>query len=328
VAALAHGFASFDPSVAISGLICNRVGSPGHLTLLRRALEARPDLGLPVLGGLGKNAAARFPERHLGLVSARQTDLIPAIEAWAAQVESSCDVDALLALARSAPPLAVVEPEGSEPMPKRCRIGVADDAAFHFYYEANLHLLERAGATIVRFSPLTDASPGEVDGVYLGGGYPELYAAELAHNRPMLEALRAHAREGRPIYAECGGLMYLSEAIVTLDGAEHAMLGLVPGRARMMNALQALGYVAVTTRDDSPLGPAGTTFRGHQFRYSTFESPRRPTRYALSIARSGAELAEGYGEGNVLGSYVHAHWASSPQIPERFVESCRATRRA
>jgi cobyrinic acid a,c-diamide synthase len=328
VAALAHGFASFDPNVAVSALICNRVGSPGHLALLRRALAARPGAALPVLGGLGKNAAPRFPERHLGLVSARQSDLVPAIEAWAGQVESSCDVDGLLALARSAPPLTVVETRRSRPMPSRCRIGVADDAAFHFYYEANLHLLERAGATIVRFSPIADASPGDVDGVYLGGGYPELYATELAHNRPMLEALRAHARRGGPIYAECGGLMYLSDAIVTLDGAEHAMLGLVPGKARMTNALQALGYVAVTTRDESPLGPAGTTFRGHQFRYSTFESPRQPARYALNIARSGAELAEGYGEGHVLGSYVHAHWASSPHIPERFVERCLATRSA
>jgi cobyrinic acid a,c-diamide synthase len=325
VAALAHGFASFDPEVSVSGLICNRVGSRGHLALLERALGSRPGLAPPLLGGLRKHGGPRFPERHLGLQTARELELAPAIEAWAEQVESWCDVDGLLALARSAPELGAL-PEISASAAPCCRIGVADDAAFHFYYEANLHLLERAGAELVRFSPLTDASPGDVDGVYIGGGYPELYARELSQNHSMLASLRAHARRGRPLYAECGGLMYLSEAIATLDGAEHEMLGLVPGRARMTSSLQALGYVEAQTRDDSPLGPAGTTFRGHQFRYSCFESPSVPTRYTLTVARSGASLAEGYGQGHVLGSYVHAHWADAPLIPERFVQRCLAAR--
>jgi cobyrinic acid a,c-diamide synthase len=324
VAALAHGFASFDPKVHIAALICNRVGSRGHLTLLERAVAARPGLA-PVLGGLSKNAAPRFPERHLGLSSARELDLGAAVDAWAEQVESWCDVDALLALARAAPELPGPAPAEERPRP-RCRIGVADDNAFHFYYEANLHLLERAGATLVRFSPIADASCGDLDGVYIGGGYPELYARELAQNGPMLESLRAHARRGRPIYAECGGLMYLCDAIATLDGTEHPMLGLVPGRATMTRELQALGYVEVETRDASPIGPAGTRFRGHQFRYSRFESAIDPTRYALSIARSGARTIEGYGQANVLGSYVHAHWADSPDIPEHFVERCVAAR--
>jgi cobyrinic acid a,c-diamide synthase len=322
VAALAHGFASFDPTAPVSGLICNRVGSRGHLTLLERAVAARPGLA-PVLGGLSKNAGPRFPERHLGLHSARELDLAPAIDAWAEQVERWCDVDALLALARTAPALSESTLAEERPTP-RCRIGVADDAAFHFYYEANLHLLERAGATLVRFSPVADASCGDVDGVYIGGGYPELYARELAQNRPMLDSLRAHARRGRPIYAECGGLMYLGDAIATLDGTEHPMLGLVPGKATMTPELQALGYVEVETRDASPLGPPGTRFRGHQFRYSRFESASEPTRYGLSIARSGARAVEGYGQANVLGSYVHAHWADSPHIAEHFVEHCVA----
>jgi cobyrinic acid a,c-diamide synthase len=325
VAALAHGFASFDPEVPVSALICNRVGSRGHLALLERALSSRPGLAPALLGGLAKNAAPGFPERHLGLRSARELDLAPALEAWAEQVESWCDVDGLLALAHSAPALEALAPEPL-PAPARCRIGIADDAAFHFYYEANLHLLERAGAKLVRFSPMTDASPGDVDGIYIGGGYPELYARELASNGSMLESLRAHARRGQPIYAECGGLMYLSEAIVTLDGSEHPMLGLIPGRARMTSQLQALGYVEVATRDESPLGPAGTRFRGHQFRYSRFESPCDRSRYALTITRSGASAEEGYGEGSVLGSYVHAHWASTPHIAEQFVERCSARR--
>lgn len=326
VAALAHGFASFDPDVRVAGLVCNRVGSRGHLELLVRACAARSGLP-PLLGGLTKNPAARFPERHLGLQSAQELDLAPALDAWAREVESGCDVEALIALARSAPPLpASVLAAPAEAT--RCRIGVADDAAFHFYYDANLHLLERAGATLVRFSPLSDAACPDVDGVYIGGGYPELHAGALARNQGMLESLRAHAARGRPIYAECGGLMYLSEAIVTRNGDAHPMLGLVRGRAVMAASLQALGYVEVETRDPSPLGPAGTRFRGHQFRYSRLEGAAEPSRFEMTIARSGARQPEGYGEGNVLGSYVHAHWAESPEIPTRLVERCREAARA
>jgi cobyrinic acid a,c-diamide synthase len=338
VAALAHGFATFDPDVRVHGLICNRVGSRGHLDLLRSALAgpttstASPNArGPSLLGGLGKNAAAPFPERHLGLHTARELDLGSTIEGWADQVESWCDVDGLLALARSAPPLPpapVTARPPASPAAATCRIGVADDAAFHFYYDENLALLERAGATVVRFSPIGDESCGEVDGIYIGGGYPELYARELANNRPMIESLRAHAESGRPLYAECGGLMYLSEGIATLDGSVHAMVGLIPGKAVMSPKLRALGYVEVETRDESPLGPGGTRFRGHQFRYSDFEAPREPTRYALSVARSGERRSEGYGTGNVLGSYVHAHWAETPDIPAHFVERCLAAREA
>jgi cobyrinic acid a,c-diamide synthase len=325
VAALAHGFASFDPELRIAALVCNRVGSRGHFELLERACAARPGLP-PLLGSLRKNAAAQFPERHLGLRTAHELDLAAAVDTWAREVESGCDVDALLALARSAPPLSPPEPLEAPP-PARCRIGVADDAAFHFYYDANLHLLERAGAKLVRFSPLSDAACPDVDGLYLGGGYPELHARELAHNHGMLESLRAHARRGCPIYAECGGLMYLSEAIVTLEGESHPMLGLVRGKAVMASQLQALGYVQVETRDASPLGPAGTRFRGHQFRYSRLEDAAAPDRYDMTIARSGARQAEGYGAGAVLGSYVHAHWAESPDIPMQLVERCVESRR-
>jgi cobyrinic acid a,c-diamide synthase len=326
VAALAYGFSSFDPELRVGALVCNRVGSRGHFELLQRACEARPGLP-PLLGSLRKNAAPAFPERHLGLRTARELDLAAAIDAWAREVESACDVDALLALARSAPDLPPPDARRPAAAP-RCRIGVADDAAFHFYYEANLHLLERAGAELVRFSPLSDAACPDVDGLYLGGGYPELHARELAHNGGMLESIRAHARKGRPVYAECGGLMYLSEAIVTLEGEAHPMLGLVCGKAVMAAQLQALGYVEVQTRDASPLGPAGTRFRGHQFRYSRLEDAAAADRYDMTIARSGARQREGYGAGPVLGSYVHAHWAESPEIPASLVDCCVQSRRS
>jgi cobyrinic acid a,c-diamide synthase len=304
----------------LSGLICNRVGSVGHLELLRRAAS-----GTPVLGGLLKHAAPSFPERHLGLWAATELDLQPSIEAWADQVEAGCDVEALIGLARSAPPLSAPLP-AAPAQSRRCRIGVARDEAFHFYYEANLHLLEQAGAELVPFSPLHDPELGGVDGVYIGGGYPELYAAQLSSNVSLQRCLRALAAEGAPIYAEGGGLMYLSSSIVTLDGSEHPMLGLIDGVARMSDKLQALGYVEVETRTQTPLGPPGTRFRGHQFRYSRFDSPSEPRQYDVRVGRTGLHMNEGYGSGQVIASYVHAHWASNPEIPVAFVASCSQRR--
>ena len=321
VAALAHGFASFEPTVSVRGLICNRLGSPGHLQLVRAACSGSE---VPVLGGLLDAPDAALPERHLGLHAAVASESEPRIERWADAVAAQCDVEALLELARSAPPLGAASAQSEAPAREtRCRIGVAYDAAFHFYYEANLHLLERAGAELVRFSPVHDAGLSGLDGIYIGGGYPELHVEALAANSGMLEALRAHARAGKPIYAECGGLMYLGEAIQTLDERRHAMLGLIRGVACMRNRLQALGYVEVETSDASPLGPAGTRFRGHQFRYSVFETSAAPARYSLRVKRSGELRSEGYGHGPVLGSYVHAHWASNPAIAEAFVAACR-----
>jgi len=322
VAALVQGFDRFEPGVTLGGVICNRIGSPAHLELLRRACPQPP-----VLGGLPKNAVASFPARHLGLHSARELELEPSIEAWADQVEEHCDVPALIELARAAPALSAPAAlpghvsAGAARAP-RCRIAVADDAAFHFYYEANLHLLERAGAELVRFSPLADPTLGDVDGVYIGGGYPELHGTRLAANTSLLERLRELARQGTPFYAECGGLMYLSSAIVAGDGASHAMLGLIEGSATMSPERQALGYVEVETRIDTLLGPAGTRFRGHQFRYSRFDAPAPPAAYSMRISRTGQSLPEGYGSRNVLASYVHAHWASNPGIAAAFVARC------
>jgi cobyrinic acid a,c-diamide synthase len=319
VAALAHGFASFEPSIAVRGLICNRIGSPSHLALLRRACVAPP-----VLGGMIERPELTFPERHLGLRAARELDLESRIEGWADQVEAMCDVPALLELAHAAPPIAADEPMASEQAaPTRCRIGLADDDAFHFYYDENLRLLERAGAELVRFSPLRDRVLPACAGLYFGGGYPELHAAALAANTPMLAAIRAFADAGRPIYGECGGLMYLSRAI-NVDGTAHRMLGLIEGEVVMTERLQALGYVEVETSEATLLGPKGTRFRGHQFRYSRFDTPARAGRYNVARVRTGNVEAEGYGQRNVLGSYVHAHWASNPAIPEAFVASCEA----
>jgi len=317
IAAVGIGLRAFDPALELAGLFANRVGSRGHLELLKQA--CRPHV--PVVGGLLRDEARAFPERHLGLRTA-DADVVPdaLVAAWGAAFAEWNDVDAFLALARRAPPLgaSAVELAASAP---RCRIALARDAAFHFYYDENLARLRALGAELVPFSPIADRALPDVDGVYLGGGYPELHAAALARNESMRASLRAAAARGTPVYAECGGLMYLADAIRTLDGVAHPMLGLVAGTAVMHDKLQALGYVELETQRRTLLGGAGVRMRGHQFRYSTLEGAAGSA-YRVRKRRGGAPFDEGYGAGNVLGSYVHVHFASNPLVAESFVAAC------
>lgn len=323
IAALAKGFSTFDPDLQISGLICNRLGSRGHLDLLRKATEGKP----PVLGGLPKEAALAFADRHLGLHSAdRETVPEDVFVAWGDRVSEWCDVDAIVALAKSAPALpeipAMEKIVGEGPS---CRIGLAFDEAFHFYYDDNLRRLESLGAELVRFSPIHDAHLPDVDGLYFGGGYPEVHAEDLSRNLSMRSDVRSFAEAQGPIYGECGGLMYLSNGIRTLDGTLHPMVGLIPGEAEMKDRLQALGYVEVETKDETMLGPAGLKFRGHQFRYSDFRLPAEvECTYSVRRRRGGEVFQEGYRQGNTLASYVHAHWASNPLLAQGFVQACAA----
>jgi cobyrinic acid a,c-diamide synthase len=318
LAALVGGFAAFDPALPLAGVVANRVGSRGHLELLRK-VQAAP----PIIGALPREERHAFPRRHLGLRTA-DPDAVPEalVAAWGALVEEWWNLDAVLALARAAPPLPA-PPPAPPPSARRCRIGLALDDAFHFYYRDNLRRLEALGAELVPFSPLHDAVLPAVDGLYLGGGYPEVHAAALAANAPMRTAIRRLAGEGRPVYAECGGLMYLCDAIRTPDGSRHPMVGLLAGEAVMSPSLEALGYVEVETRAASCLGGAGLRFRGHQFRYSRLGGADGAEQvYAVRARRGGATFPEGYRVGSVLGSYVHAHWASNPLVAEGFVRSC------
>jgi cobyrinic acid a,c-diamide synthase len=323
VAAIARGFAEFDPELPLRGLVCNHVGSRGHLDLLRRT-GATP----PIVGGLPVEPRYAFPERHLGLHTADRQAVPDAIlDPWGPLVEQWLDVPAILEMARSAPPLAQVESPGTPAIVSSLRgprIGLACDEAFHFYYEDNLARLEALGAELVRFSPVHDSALPDVDGLYFGGGYPETVAAELAGNDRMIRAVRDFAVRGGPIYAECGGLMYLAREIRTRDGRRHAMVGLVAGDVVVRDKLQALGYVEVETRTPTILGPAGLRFRGHQFRYSELTALPEDAdrRYLVRRRRDGAVHDEGYAMRNVVASYVHAHWASNPAVAEGFVEAC------
>ncbi len=321
VAAIAHGLGTFDPDLRLAGVVCNRVGSQGHLDLLR---EASRDIR--VVGGLPRDEEVRFPERHLGLHTADAKTLPDVtLERLGALAREWLGLDVVAELARGAGPLPEVTRSRDEGPRIPCRIGIAWDEAFHFYYDDNLRRLEDLGATLVRFSPLRDHALPDVDGVYLGGGYPEVHAEVLAANDSMRSSLRAFAEGGGPVYAECGGLRYLARAIRTLDGHAHAMVGVFEGEAVMKEKLVALGYVEVETQTRSLLGPAGLRFRGHQFRYSELApAPGAPPPDAYSVRRGRGNDAssEGYRRARVLASYVHAHWASNPLVARGFVESC------
>jgi cobyrinic acid a,c-diamide synthase len=325
IAALARGFATFDADLDLAGLVCNRIGSRAHLDILRKATAGSPR----IVGGLPKAVPAlAFPERHLGLHAAN-AEAVPdhVLTTWGERASEWLDVDAIVAMARAAAPLAA--PAGADRAgghSVRCRIGLAVDEAFHFYYDDNLRRLESLGAELVQFSPIHDARlPDDIDGLYIGGGYPEVHAEALARNTSMRADVAAFSGAGGPIYAECGGLMYLCGGIRTVDGAHHAMVGLIPGRAEMHDRLQALGYVEVETQDATVLGSPGLRFRGHQFRYSTLRLDADvDCVYTVRRRRGGEVTKEGYRSGNTLGSYVHAHWASNPTVAQGLVQACIA----
>jgi len=320
LAAVVHGAATFDPELKLGAVLANRVGSRGHLDLLRQAVSHPP-----VLGGLPNEPAFAFPERHLGLITASE-ESVPdrLLNEWGRKVQEWFDIDALLEVARSAPVLFIPSLSAVSPAPVRCKIGYAYDAAFHFYYEDNLRRLRALGAELVPFSPINDSRLPEVDGLYFGGGYPEVHAVALAANASMKAEIALFAAAQKPIYAECGGLMYLSKGVRTLDGRVHEMAGLIHAIAILHDRLQALGYVEVETTAPTLLGPAGLRFRGHQFRYSElrFESEPQSRAYHLRSRLTGPVQHEGYRAGSVLASYVHAHWASNPAAAEGFVKSC------
>lgn len=316
--AVALGYRSFDERVPVAGVIANRVAGEGHAAYLRPAIEEIA--GLPFLGWLPTESDLSFPERHLGLVgTGEQSDLADRIGRWRALVEERLDVDRLLELAASAPPLPEVAQTPMGNSAGRVRIAVARDEAFQFYYPDNLALLEAAGAELIPFSPLRDtALPDSVGGVYLGGGYPELHASQLAGNNAMRRAIREAAGRGLPIYAECGGFMLLCEALVDVDGRLHPMVGLVPGRCVMERSLHAIGYREAVGAGDNLLGPAGTVIRGHEFHHSRFEGELPSGSEAFHVG----DRPVGFARGSLLASYVHLHFGSNPGAAEHFVRRC------
>ncbi|MFI9206578.1 cobyrinate a,c-diamide synthase [Streptomyces sp. NPDC053253] len=332
VAALVHGFASWDPEVRIGGVILNKVATDRHEHLLREALG---ESGVPVLGVLRRAPAVATPSRHLGLVpvAERQAAAVAAVAAQAEQVRQGCDLEALLALARSAPELHCEPwvPEvvgglhaGGSGVPTRSApaermptpvVAVAGGAAFTFSYAEHAELLTAAGAEVVTFDPLRDeVLPEGTRGLVIGGGFPEMYGGELSANEPLRKAVAELAAAGAPIAAECAGLLYLARS---LDG--RPMCGVLDADARMSERL-TLGYRDAVAVNDSVLAPAGARMRGHEFHRTVIE----PGAGALAAwgLRQPERRVEGFVQGGVHASYVHTHWAGSPEAAARFVEHC------
>ncbi|MER5782942.1 cobyrinate a,c-diamide synthase [Streptomyces mobaraensis] len=317
VAALVHGFASWDPEVRVAGVILNKVGSDRHEALLREALGGA---GVPVLGALRRAADVDTPSRHLGLVpvAERRAEALDAVAAQAARVREGCDLDALLALARSAPPVPgpAWSPESAPVAGPRPVIAVAGGPAFTFSYAEHTELLTAAGADVVPFDPLRDEKlPAGTAGLVVGGGFPEMYAPELSANEPLRAAVSALAATGAPVAAECAGLLYLSRS---LDG--RPMCGVLPGEARMSSRL-TLGYREAVALADSPLAAAGTRVRGHEFHRTVVEPGAGP---APAWGFTAPERrVEGYAAGGVHASYLHVHWAGAPGTAGRLVAAAR-----
>jgi cobyrinic acid a,c-diamide synthase len=328
LAALVKGFADFDPELHLAGTIANRCGSARHAEWLGEALAA---VGLPPLAGaVLRDSLPSLPSRHLGLVTAdRQNLSATALNELADAVELQLDLPRILKLAAKVPPAPVSSaPTIPEINGRPVRIGLAFDEAFHFYYPDNLQALEAAGAALVRFSPLRDSDlPDGLDALYLGGGYPEEHAATLEANQTMRQAVAAFAAAGRPIYGECGGLMYLSEGIELRDGTRHAMAGALPFATRMLATRKRLGYAEVRQLAKGPFGAAGTCLRGHEFHYSEIigqpsASNWQPA-WQVSYRRAGEPVPEGFTHRRLFASYVHIHFASHPDVARAFVDFCR-----
>ncbi|HEX8770247.1 MAG TPA: cobyrinate a,c-diamide synthase [Acidimicrobiales bacterium] len=315
VAALVHGYRSFDPAIQISGVILNRVGSESHEALLREALLP---LGIPVLGCLRRDGALQWRERHLGLVPIAESAAAvrTSLARLAAVVEASCRLDAIAELARSAPPVTFGRPPAAVPAGNPS-IAVASGPAFSFYYADNLELLEQAGAELVPFDPRSDKTlPGAIDGLYAGGGFPEVFAAELAHNRPLLDDVGGRVGGGLPTWAECGGLLWLAKS---LDS--HQMADVIAARGRMTDKL-TLGYRRATLRSPSFLGAAGMSLRGHEFHYSVLDPPGD----GLDWSGRAGNGRGGYVTPTLFASYLHLHLGSTPELAERFVRAAATVR--
>jgi cobyrinic acid a,c-diamide synthase len=324
-AAMVSGYANFDPALRVAGVLFNRVSSDGHYKLLKEAVEQESDV--MVVGYLRPDPALTITDRHLGLVTAMEQGTGELYGRLAQAAEDTIDLNRVEALAGLCRELSVAAPQPA--MRKRdrtVRIGVAQDQAFCFYYPDNLELLEAEGAGLVSFSPLNDEMLPDVDMLYLGGGYPELHGDALTRNVTMRTAIRKFAERGGTIYAECGGMMYLTQAIRDFAGTSHEMVGLFPAETVMRKSDLVLGYRTVECFQDCILGASGITTRGYEFHYSTLV-PKGKLDYACALrdARGEPKGSDGLVVGNVLALYAHLHFASRPHIAKSLVSAVRRT---
>lgn len=324
-AAIALGFSRFDKKLSISGIIFNRIGSDGHADIIDEAMSELSDV--PVFGYLPREDGLEIPSRHLGLVTDEDFSIDQKrVDRLAHWIESNLDLDSLITTMQS----SISDPTyRSSTRRGKIKIGLARDEAFCFYYSENLRLLREAGAELIPFSPIHDKRlPEDISGIIFGGGYPELHCKALSENRAMLKEIKDYGQKGRPIYGECGGFMYLMNEIRDLQGEGYPMVGLFPMISVMEQRLKSLGYREIVTKEPSVLGPTDTRIRGHEFHYSHVIETRQASAsiYKMTDRKATDKGEEGFMKKNVLGSYVHLHWGSNPEVAEHFVNFCRIQR--
>lgn len=319
IAATALGFREYDRDIQIAGVILNRLGSDRHEQMIREVME---QIHMPVIGAFHRDDLLKTPERHLGLTPVTETETTQLIRHMGEAAERYIDTEALWKAARSAPAMEIRE-DHRKRTEKKVRIGIARDEAFSFYYPSSLEYLSGLGAELIEFSPLRDAALPDVDGLIFGGGFPEMFLTELQENHSIKSAIRKAAAQGMPIYAECGGLMYLCREIAGFNGEQFEMAGVVPGICRMQKSLQRVGYVTGKALHLSILADPGDILKGHEFHFSTLECGADfPWAYSLQGTRQKEGHLEGYVSKNVLASYLHLSFEGNPKAADKFIASC------
>jgi cobyrinic acid a,c-diamide synthase len=322
LAAMVAGYENFNAAPYLGGVILNGIGSDGHLKLCQEAIEHYT--GVPVLGYLPRHENLSLPERHLGLIPTVEGSTSQEfLKRLVAQCQATLDIRRILTLSEQATP-PQTEPRLFPPAEKPVvtRIAVARDQAFSFYYQDSLDLLQAWGAELALFSPLQDSDlPSDISGIYIGGGFPELYAAGLEGNQSMRRAIKAAAGQGIPLYAECGGLMYLGRSLGDLEGNEYSMTGVIPVSSQIDRPRLSLGYRTVEALGDGPMLRRGEVVRGHEFHWSALKSEADGAS-AYKVQEEGG-YNEGFHRENLLASYIHLHLGSRPSMAPRFVEKCQ-----
>lgn len=325
-AAVALGFREFDKEINFAGVILNRLGSESHEKMIRDALEK---IGIKCFGAIKRDENFILPERHLGLVPTAENNFSEVIEKISAAVENQIDLNNLISIAQSAETLQKnFSPFHLSTFPPSIKIAVAKDEAFNFYYEESLRELEKLGAEIIFFSPLEDEIlPKNIDGLILGGGFPEMFASHLEKNISMRESIKSAAENNLPIFAECGGYMYLMKSIKNFDGEVFEMCGVIPNRAEMTKKLQTVGYVEAALKRNCIIGAAGDKIHAHEFHFSVeAENLVEEKIFDCEKLRTGKKYFAGYAKKNILASYLHIHFAGCPNAAKNFVNACKKFR--
>ena len=319
-AALVLGFKALDPEINIAGVILNKVKNKAHFEKTKRSIEEITKT--EVIGGIIRDDKISIEQRHLGLVPAREREnSLKFIDLWSEVIKNSIDLDRLVEIAKTAPKItSEIIPIWNKGNKQPVKIAVAYDEVFNFYYKENLESLEANNAKIEYFSPLNDEDLPDADGLYIGGGYPELFSKELSQNKTMLDQIKQFHLENRPIFAECGGLMYLMDSI-----HDDRQVGVYPYKAVLTDRVQALKYTIAEVTQDNIISKKGETFNGHEFHYSKVivNELKNPLAFKITRGKGSYNLMDGFIERNTLASYVHTHVAAMPNFAANFTTSAK-----